>query len=108
MSTTLSVFLLLGLGLILLPFIRLRELCQTIEALTERIAALERKLQRSETPPAPEKAAIPPSPLLARSVATELKPKASPPPLPVTPSPPQPAATPFNWEAFMGVKLFAW
>ncbi len=31
-----------------------------------------------------------------------------PPPLPVAPAPPPPPATPFNWEAFMGVKLFAW
>ena len=117
MFTPLEVFLLLGLGLglvlFLLPLIRLGELRRTINTLTERVAALERKLPRSETPPVPEKVAIPPSPLLApRRVPDERKlvppvtgqPPPLPPPLPAT----LPPATPFNWEAFMGVKLFAW
>ena len=112
MFATITIFLLLfslALLLFLLPLNRLRELRRTIEALTKRIAALERKLQDSETPPASEQAAIPPSPLPApRQVLDERKlvpPVANvPPPLPPAPPP----ATPFNWEAFMGVKLFAW
>ena len=113
--------LLLRLRLVLFCclFIRLRELRQTIDALTERIAALERKLQGSEPPAAPEKTAIPPSPLVATPrrdsptrVPDEQKlvpPAASiPPPLPPPLPPAPPPATPFNWEAFMGVKLFAW
>ena len=66
MFATIAIFLLLvGLVLFLLPFNRLRELRRTIDALTERIATLERKSQNSQTPPAPEKATIPSSPSLA-------------------------------------------
>src|SRR5436190_334307 len=121
MFTTIVIFLLLCVGFVLiaLSYIRLRELRQTIDALTGRIAALERKLKDSETAPAPEKPAIPPSPLLATPrrdslprVPDERKlvpPAASiPPPLPPPLPPAPPPATPFNWEAFMGVKLFAW
>lgn len=107
----------LGLVLFLLPLNRLKELRRTIDALTERIAALERKWQSSETPPAPEKAPIPLSPPsatprsdelpLVQELRKQVPPRAGPavpPPLPQVPAP----ATPFNWEAFMGVKLFAW
>ncbi len=122
MSTTVAIFLLLFcLGLVLLSLNRLRELHRTIDALTGRIAALERKLRNSEAPAAPEKAAIPLSPRPAtpqrderplvrdspRRVISRAGP-AVPPPLPPSPPPPPPSATPFNWEAFMGVKLFAW
>jgi hypothetical protein len=66
MSAPIAIFLLLfGLVLFLLSLNRLRELRRTIEALTERIAALERKSQGSETPAAPERTAIPPLPLVA-------------------------------------------
>ncbi len=120
MFATIAIFLLLvGLVLFLLPLNRLRELRRTIEALTERIAALEQKSQGSETPPAPERTAIPPLPLVAPprrdsppQVPDEQKlvpPGASiPPPLPPPLPSALPPATPFNWEAFMGVKLFAW
>jgi uncharacterized membrane protein len=99
---------------------RLHLLRQLVDALTERVATLERKL-KEKPPPLPEKVMIPPSPLLARPETTAKKPDERklvppgagpaapaplPPPLPVTP--PSPAATPFNWEAFMGIKLFAW
>ena len=63
MFVTIAIFLLLfGLGLVLivLPFNRLKELRRTIEALTKRIAALERKSQGSETPRTFEKPAIRP------------------------------------------------
>ena len=123
MSTTIAIFLLLCVGsvLIALPYVRFRELREMIGALTERIATLERKLQRSERPPAPEKAAIPPSPLLAtprrgelplvQELRQQIPPGARPavpPPLPPPLPPTLPPKTPFNWEAFMGVKLFAW
>ena len=118
MFTTFAIFLLLfalGLALILLPLNRLKELRRTIDTLAERIAALERKSQGSETPAAPERIAVPPLPLVTASrkdsptqVPDEQKlvpPGASiPPPLPSV----LPSATSFNWEAFMGVKLFAW
>jgi uncharacterized membrane protein len=96
---------------------RLDRLRQMVEALTERIAALER---RDLVPKQkPEKVAIPPSPLLARKDAPRqnleerklVRPGAGPaipPPLPILKPASTPATTPFNWEAFMGVKLFAW
>ena len=124
MFMTLAIFLLLfglGLVLILLPFNRLKELRRTIDALTERIAALERKLQSGEAPQASEKAAIPLSPLpaerrrdelpLVQDLRKQVPPGAGPvvpPPLPPPLPPVSPPKTPFNWEAFMGVKLFAW
>jgi len=115
MFTIAFFLLLLGLVLFGLSFNRLREFRQTIDALTERIAALERKSHGSEPPAAPERTAIPPLPPVAtprRDSLTQAPdeqkfapPGASiPPPLPPAPPP----ATPFNWEAFMGVKLFAW
>jgi uncharacterized membrane protein len=119
MASAFFVLLCLALLLFLLPLNRLRELRRTIEALTKRIAALERKSQGSETPAAPERTAILPLPLVAAPqgdspprVPDEQKlvlPGASiPPPLPPPLPPTPPPATPFNWEAFMGVKLFAW
>jgi uncharacterized membrane protein len=98
---------------------RLDRLQRIVDALTERIAALERRNSPERVQEQkPERVAIPTSPLLARK---ELLSKASdertlaapapsaPPPLPrISPPAPPPAATPFNWEAFMGVKLFAW
>lgn len=99
---------------------RLDRLRQMIDALTERIAALERRdLLPQVQEQKPEKVAIPPLPLFARTNAPsqnlderELVPPgagpAAPPPLPVTTPPPSSAARAFNWEAFMGVKLFAW
>src|SRR5262245_8457896 len=119
MSATIAIFLLLfGLVLFLLLLNRLRELRRTIEALTERIAALERKSQDGETRQASEQAAsssplqVTPQQDSPSRVPDERKvvpPAASvppplPPPLPSIPPP----VTPFNWEAFMGVKLFAW
>jgi uncharacterized membrane protein len=130
MSTTIAIFLLLCVGsvLIALPYLRLRALREELAALAARLAALERRdsLPRVQDPK-PEKVVIPPSPLLARTDAPTEKlderklvppgagpavpppfpvPPLLPPPLPV--APPPPATTPFNWEAFMGVKLFAW
>ncbi|HSU86127.1 MAG TPA: DUF2339 domain-containing protein, partial [Chthoniobacterales bacterium] len=121
MFTGYEVFLLLVVGLIVAAvFVHwLHRLRQLVDALTERIAALERRespgrVQEQE----PQKVAIPPSPLLARKDLLskpfderKLVPPGAgpvPPPLPVAKPPHSPATTPFNWEAFMGVKLFAW
>ncbi len=105
-----GLFLLTTLALVVLVgvFVRLNKLQQLVDALTERIAVLERTARPAEPPPipVPQKVAIPPSPLLAK-VPTVEPPPLKPPPLPIT-TPPPPAPTPFNWEAFMGVKLFAW
>src|SRR5262245_11753358 len=110
MFTTFAIFLLLfalGLALILLPLNCLKELRRTIDALAERIAALERKSQGSETPPTPERIAVPPLPLVAAprmgsptQVPDEQRklvpPGASiPAPLPPPLPPPLPSATSF-------------
>ncbi|MDQ3197842.1 MAG: DUF2339 domain-containing protein [Verrucomicrobiota bacterium] len=90
--------------------VRLNKLQQLVDALTQRIAALERKPPLVEQAPASAKVFIPPSPFLAKAPPVVRKPQ-EPPPLPTRPAPPPPVAppvTPFNWEAFMGVKLFAW
>ena len=95
-------------------FVFLKLLLDRIEKLNVRVAGLEQKLARAEPPPTAEKVVIPPSPLLAQAPPpAEPRAPATPPPLPVPPplpiaTPPPPAPTPFNWEAFMGVKLFAW
>ncbi len=104
---------LIGAGILVLRVQRLRGL---VVALTERVAALERAKEKPASHVS-TKVASPPSPYLGRASASpealgerKLAPPSAaavPPPLPVT-TPPSPAPTPFNWEAFMGVKLFAW
>jgi uncharacterized membrane protein len=107
---TFALFLLLVLGVVLIvPMLtRLQRLRGLIDALTERVAALEKAKGEPVAPPVPQKVAIPPSPLLAERKLVP-PPAGVPPPLPMaTPPPLPPTAKPFNWEAFMGVKLFAW
>ena len=113
MEQMLLFFLVLGIAVIVALFHRLNGMAALVDALTKRVAALEQKPPPPENAPAPtpEKIPIPPSPLLARSVSPPPPvaiPPPLPPPLPVTTPPPAVASTPFNWEAFMGVKLFAW
>ena len=108
-----ALFLLLVLGVVLIvPVLtRLQRLRGLIDGLTERVAALEKAKREPVSPPTAQKVAIPPSPLLRAPDERKLVPPPAsvPPPLPVTTPPPlPPTATPFNWEAFMGVKLFAW
>ena len=98
----------LALLLVAVAFVILKILLDRVEKLGARVASLEQKLARPEPPPEAEKVVIPPSPLLAKAPPpTAPRPFSTPPPLPTTQPPPLPA-TPFNWEAFMGVKLFAW
>lgn len=56
-------------------------------------------------PPPPPVPAMPP-PLISRPTPPALPTAAPPPPGPAVPPPPPPK--PFDWEAFFGVKLFAW
>jgi len=133
--TTLLIFL--GLGLIVVFIAQLQKLRDKIDALAARLAALEqRDLLESPASPsaalrpqvldepklvppkpkpepepvsAPESVVPPPLPV----TPPQPPPVATPPPLPVATPPPLPVpaplpTTPFNWEAFMGVKLFAW
>ncbi len=99
---------LLALLAVAVAFIILKILLDRVEKLSARVVSLEQKLARPEPPPEAEKVVIPPSPLLAKAPApAEPRPFSTPPPLPIASPPPLPTA-PFNWEAFMGVKLFAW
>ena len=110
MMSVLYFLLLLGVAVIVALFYQLNRTSALVDALVKRVTALEQKPRPPENAPAPNP--IPPSPLLAKSPVAEPRPAAVPPPLPpslpVTPSRPPVSATPFNWEAFMGVKLFAW
>ena len=122
----LSFFLFLIAGFAIgLVLARCRRLDATINELSERIAAMERGA-RTSGPPTPET-----RPDLVPQLPEEQKlVPAAPPPVPAhfrqpertaaeskrstlsqvpisAASPPQPVPA-FNWEAFMGVKLFAW
>ena len=109
MSTAGAIFLVLVLGVFLFVVVQLRlqRMRELIEALTERVAALERMKREPVPPPVPDKVTIPPSPLLERTARPPVPPPL-PPPLPTAPPSPSPVGTPFNWEAFMGLKMFAW
>ena len=93
-------------------WVRLRQLSRSIAGLNERLTRLEQNKAAAPTPPAvPEKIPIPPSPLLERrEVPPAPRPKipAAPPSIPSLGGRQPAPAAPFNWEAFMGVKLFAW
>ncbi len=112
-----SFFFALALVAIVILFVQVRELRQKLAELAARLAAMERR-EQARPAEKPEKIAIPPSPLLIvkdRPAAQRDERQRDlsgatpqmPPPLPAM-KPPAPAALPFNWEAFMGVKLFAW
>ena len=121
METFIGLIVLLGLVALILPIVmsvtnasRLRALESTIKKLSERIGALEAGQPRETV--AKESQPVPTPPVT----------RAMPPPLPVFVTKPPPAPAPsltspvpaaaapapvrraIDWEAFMGVKLFAW
>jgi uncharacterized membrane protein len=103
------------LGLLVLLFAQMQSLRGVIRALTARVAELERN-RRDLLPQVPDEQKIAPPESFADG------PQFMPPPIPaslktpppIRPLPPPPlipkrtSAPAFNWEAFMGVKLFAW
>src|SRR4051812_26253776 len=92
---------LLALGLVAVVFGRLHRLQRSIDRLQERLDSLRQTATKPTPVVAPEKLVIPQSPLLVPPPPSA--PKSSlPKPAPV----PAATAAPFNWEAFMGVKLF--
>ena len=120
---------LIGLLAVALLLGQIRKLRQTLKELGGRVAGLEARMREPATPPSvAQKAPVAASPLLVRDpdlhipeepklvspitplpiVTAQKSVPAVPPPLPITPPPPIPAPSTFNWEAFMGVKLFAW
>src|SRR5439155_6744086 len=134
METVIGFFVLLFLAILLVPLIllithgsRLRAIEATLKKLNERIAALESDEREIGTKSAEQ--AAPPPPVIAPATAARIpaepaKPRPSssvpvsasvPPPLPIpspslttSPPPPPPVRRAIDWEAFMGVKLFAW
>lgn len=126
---------LLAIGSLLLPFIfvfihssQIRTMRRILENLSSRIRQLE--VERGSAPqaaPSPSSvpsppAAVPSMSAVSATVAPPPVPTAQPPPMPAAakeqtagtippplPRPPAPVPTAaINWEAFMGIKLFAW
>src|SRR5262245_42849289 len=133
METVIGFFVLFLFAVVVLPLVlvlvhsgRLRGIEATLKKLNDRIAALERDqvrpVERSVAEPAPNGAPVVEPPSMAPISTEPLVPpplpvvsvseSVLPPPLPVTPEPvippPLPAKPAIDWEAFMGVKLFAW
>lgn len=130
-----NVFVCLGVLLFLAPLVLLivalvevHKLKSAVRHLVARVGALESRTGPSAAAPArPEVISQPPSsraapppppppivrePAFAAAPAAE-KPPPPPPPPPVPPplrppAPPPPPSKPIDWEAFLGVKLFAW
>jgi Predicted membrane protein (DUF2339) len=113
------VVLLVPIALLVIGVVELRKLKKTVRQIGRRVSELESGRAGVEvTSPAPAvKTAPTPSPLravpppLPRSPIPEPvlppKPVGEPPPI-KPPPPPRPARAAIDWEAFFGVKLFAW
>ena len=120
-------FVCLGFAVVLVPIavvvivaVELRKLKKTVSHLGGRLAKLESSLARGDVAPSPPiikpapapspSVAVPP-PLPPQTVIPEpalpRKPVGEPPPTKPSP-PPRPARTAIDWEAFLGIKLFAW
>jgi uncharacterized membrane protein len=129
------VFLLVPIVLIVVGVVEIQKLKKTVRELGSRIGALESRergvaqpaapVQTPTTESAPQAVPASPGPTIPRAVPPPIstppivpepaQPKvvpSVPPPLPpVRPPPPPPVpqvAKPIDWEAFFGVKLFAW
>jgi Predicted membrane protein (DUF2339) len=117
------------LVLLIIGIVQLQKLKSAVRNLVKRVADLEsredrvpvpaQKLIAEPKPAAPPPPAPPPIPKAAPAAPLETiqpsfpspaRPSGAPPPPPPPPSviPPPPPAKPFDWEAFFGVKLFAW
>ena len=120
------------LVLLVVSIVQLQKLKATVRNLVRRVAELESREDRGPVPaPKPVAAAKPavapppaPPPIPRAAPAAPMEIKQPPAPLPVRPpgAPPPPTASrepgstipattpakPFDWEAFFGVKLFAW
>jgi len=131
METAIGFFLFFVLAVLIVPLViaithasRLRSIESTLKKLTERLTVLETSAHEDVSPTAREATPVPPPlpvPAIAAKPASPPKPPlvpgSVPPPLPIppppltsaVPAPPLPSVRPaIDWEAFMGVKLFAW
>jgi uncharacterized membrane protein len=127
--------LLLPIVLIVVGVVEIHKLKKAVRELGSRIGALESRDRGVVAPVAPvrtetsatvlEAVSPPPAPTVPRAVSAQVSPPppvvpepahpkvipSVPPPLPPAkpaPSPPRPARAAIDWEAFFGVKLFAW
>ena len=121
-----GLFLLAPLILLIIALVQLRKLKTAVRNLVQRVAQLEaRGDAAAPSPPVTEakkaEPVVPPPAPFVRPVAPAIEPMPpppTPPPIPPPPTrpldvppppvPPPPPAKPFDWEAFFGVKLFAW
>jgi uncharacterized membrane protein len=125
-----ALLILAPLILLIIGVVQLRKLKAAVAQLIRRVAELESRGVSTAPAPgppvaetmAPSAAVPPPVPRTVPDVSPpELKqavfppPSLEPPPPPRPPPPPQgpppvppPPPKPFDWEAFFGVKLFAW
>src|SRR5436190_18974129 len=110
--------------LLIIALVQVHKLKEAVRDLVERVAVLESRGLVAE--PAPSvvepKAAVPdiPPPVPKAAPVAPLQTVAPPPPPPkpaaplppppplIQPPPPPVPSKPFDWEAFFGVKLFAW
>ena len=136
MDSVLPCFVLIALAVLLVPFAlmiaharKIKGLQTTLQKLSGRIESLEAQLRgtranasshrhakgtgrgipRDGIVAAADSANAAPAVPVSPSVAAILNaPAAAPPPLPAPPPVPRPVRPAIDWEAFMGVKLFAW
>ncbi len=111
-----ALLILAPLILLIIGVVQLRKLKAAVRNLVKRVAELESHSSSAKatvpeplastapvpfSPPPPVKEAVVPIP-------PAIPPSPERPPPPPVPQPPLPPAKPFDWEAFFGVKLFAW
>ncbi len=106
-----ALVILVLIGIVVIPIValvtqarRLRSLEASLRKVSERLDALERSPSQEKSSAAAARASMPPPAILQTPVSTA----STPPPLPVPLTIPPPARSPINFEAFLGVKLFAW
>ncbi|HXM32862.1 MAG TPA: DUF2339 domain-containing protein [Chthoniobacterales bacterium] len=106
------------LALLVVAIVQFNQIKATLRSLGRRVGELESRVGGlAITPPTPVAEAmparaaspvvpppLPPQPVMPEPVAPKMTPLEPPPPKPAAP-PPRP---PIDWEAFFGVKLFAW
>jgi uncharacterized membrane protein len=110
------------LVLLIVGIVQLQKLKAAVRNLVRRVGELESREDRvpvAAPKPATEPKPVPPPPIPKAAPAAPTEAKQPPPPPPIRPRgapppppppfvPPPPPAKPFDWEAFFGVKLFAW
>jgi uncharacterized membrane protein len=120
------IILVAPLVLLIIALVQVHKLKAAVRHLVARVSRLEggdagMPVQRPEpagekpapppipAPPTPRPASVPPREVKYPPAPPSFRPPGAPPPPHVEPPPPPPVPSkPFDWEAFFGVKLFAW